>query len=150
MSVCLCVTVLGNCLLNVFATCVGEVNVLSLKVMVLFGLCCFLLANPCIVFQRVCVLCSQYVSRCSLPMSDLCVCMRYVISEFNSEIEGSLALCALILFMCSILCLMCSGSIWDVVFVCVENDVCEDGVFRAPNDTAYKQWSCHKLLCKLC
>ena len=36
-------------------------------------------------------------------MSDLCVCMR-VISEFSSEIEGSLAFCALMLF------LMCSGS----------------------------------------
>ena len=43
-------------------------------------------------------------------MSDLCVCMRDVISEFNSEIEGSLAFCALMLFLCSILCLMCSGS----------------------------------------
>ena len=70
-------------------------------------------------------------------MSELCVCMRYVISEFNSEIEGSLAFCALMLFLCSMLCLMCSGSslhvecilpIGDVVFVCVENDVCEDGV----------------------
>ena len=43
-------------------------------------------------------------------MSDLRVCMRDVISEFNSEIEGSLAFCALMLFPCSILCLMCSGS----------------------------------------
>ena len=43
-------------------------------------------------------------------MSDLCVCMRDVISKFNSEIEGSLAFCALMLFMCSILCLMCCGS----------------------------------------
>ena len=32
------------------------------------------------------------MSRCSLYMSDLCVCMRDVISDFNSEIEGSLAL----------------------------------------------------------
>ena len=48
----LCLIVLVNCLLNAFAICVGEVNVFSLKVMVLF-----LLANPCIVFQRVCVLC---------------------------------------------------------------------------------------------
>ena len=39
-------------------------------------------------------------------MSYLCVCMRDVISEFNSEIEGSLAFCALML----LLCLMCSGS----------------------------------------
>ena len=56
--------------------------------------------------------------------------MRDVISEFNFEIEGSLAFCALILFMCSILC---SGSSshpahWDVVFVFMENDVCVTGV----------------------
>ena len=43
-------------------------------------------------------------------MSDLYVCMRDVISEFNSEIEGSLAFSALMLFLCSILCLMCSWS----------------------------------------
>ena len=43
-------------------------------------------------------------------MSDLCICMRDVISEFNSEIEGSLACCALMLFLSCILFLMCSGS----------------------------------------
>ena len=32
-------------------------------------------------------------------MADLCVCMRDVISEFNSEIEGSFAFCALMLFL---------------------------------------------------
>ena len=53
----LCLTVLVNCLLNAFAICVGEVNFFSLKGMVLFLGCVFLLANPCIVFQRVCVLC---------------------------------------------------------------------------------------------
>ena len=47
-----------NCLLNAFAIRVGEVNVFSLKVMVLFlGCVIFLLTNPCVVFQRVCVLC---------------------------------------------------------------------------------------------
>ena len=61
LSMCLfvlCVTVLVNCLLNAFAICVGEVIAFSLKVIVLF-LCCVgvLLANPCIVFQRVWVLC---------------------------------------------------------------------------------------------
>ena len=70
-------------------------------------------------------------------MSDLCVCVRDVISEFNCGIEGSLAFCVLMLFLCSILCLMCFGSslhvecifpFWDVVFVCVENYVCEGGV----------------------
>ena len=43
-------------------------------------------------------------------MLDLWVSMRDVISEFNSEIDGSLAFCALMLFLCSILCLMCSWS----------------------------------------
>ena len=33
-----------------------------------------------------------------------------MISEFNSGIEGSLACCALMLFLCSILCLMYSRS----------------------------------------
>ena len=37
----LCLTVLVNCLLNAFAICVGEVNVFSLKVMVLFLGCVF-------------------------------------------------------------------------------------------------------------
>ena len=43
-------------------------------------------------------------------MSDLCVRMRDVILEFNSEIEGLLGFCALMLFLCFILCLMCFGS----------------------------------------
>ena len=118
LSMCLffcvfCLTVLVNCLLNAFIICVGEVSVFFLKVMVLLLACVgVLLTSPCIVFQRVCVLClgSQYVSRCSLHMSDLWVCMRDVMPYFNSEIEGSLACCALMLFLCSILCLMCSGS----------------------------------------
>ena len=53
----LCLTVLVNCLLNAFAICVGDVNVFSLKVIVLFWGLFFKMANPCIVFQRVCVLC---------------------------------------------------------------------------------------------
>ena len=36
--------------------------------------------------------------------------MRDAISKYTSEIEGSLACCALMLFLCFILCLMCSGS----------------------------------------
>ena len=47
-------------------------------------------------------------------MSDMCVFMRDVISEFNFEVEGSLAFCALMLFLCSMLCLMCSGSSFHV------------------------------------
>ena len=41
-------------------------------------------------------------------MSDLCVCMRDVISEFNSEIEGSLAFCALMLF-----CVLFGDVFWE-------------------------------------
>ena len=47
----LCVWVCLVCFVCVMLDCVGEMNVFSLKVMV------FLLAIPCIVFQRVCVLC---------------------------------------------------------------------------------------------
>ena len=54
----LCLTVLVNCLLNVFVICGVEMIFFSLKVMVLFlGCIGVLLASPCIVFQRVCVLC---------------------------------------------------------------------------------------------
>ena len=54
----LCLTVLVNYLLNAFAICVDEVSVFSLKVMMLFlGFVYVLLASPCIVFQRVGVLC---------------------------------------------------------------------------------------------
>ena len=35
--------------------------------------------------------------------------MSFVVSEFYSEIEASHVSCALMLFMCSILCLMCFG-----------------------------------------
>ena len=53
------------------------------------------------------------------------------------DFEGSLSFCALMLFLCSILCLMCSGSsfacgvylgFWDVVLVCMQDDVCENDV----------------------
>ena len=57
-----------------------------------------------------CCVCDPSVSMSSLNMSDLCVCMRDVSPEFDSEIEGSLAFSALTLFLCSILYLMCYGS----------------------------------------
>ena len=85
-------------------------------------------------------------------MSDLCVCMRDVISEFNSEIEGSLAFCALMLILCSILCLMCSGSslyvvcilpfgvlclsAWRIMFVKMVFVVCMSGGGRMPDNVA--------------
>ena len=57
---------------------------------------------------------------CSLHMSDVCVSMRDVISECNSEIEGSLAFCAL-MFLCSILCLVCFGSILPFGMLCLSS-----------------------------
>ena len=76
-------------------------------------------------------------------MSDVCVCMRDVISEFHSEIEGLLAFCALMLFLCSTLCLMCYGSslhvecilpfgmvclsAWRIMFVKMVFSVCMSG-----------------------
>ena len=63
LSMCLfvCVlrlTVLMNCLLNAFAICVAEVNVFSLKVIVLFlGYAFFCWLFRVLSFQRVCVLC---------------------------------------------------------------------------------------------
>ena len=65
-------------------------------------------------------------------MTDLCVCMRDMISEFNSEIEGSLAFCALTLFLCSIVCLICVLGVvcmWSVscllgCCVCLRGELC--------------------------
>ena len=50
-------------------------------------------------------------------MPDLCVCMRDVISEFNSEIEELLAFCALMLFLFSILCLLEVVCMWSVSYL---------------------------------
>ena len=76
-------------------------------------------------------------------MSDVRVCMRDVISEFNSEIEGSLVFCALMLFLYSTWCLMWSGSslhvecilpfgmlclsVWRMMFVKMMFAVCMSG-----------------------
>ena len=69
--------------------CVGELFIKCVCYLCGRGGCSlfesYVLFLGCIVFrwlQIVCVLCllSQCVSRCSLHMSDLCVCMRHVIS----------------------------------------------------------------------
>ena len=46
-------------------------------------------------------------------MSDLCVCIRDVISEFNSEIEGSLA-CYALMFSCvlEVVCIWSVSYLW--------------------------------------
>ena len=57
-SVCLVCCVFVNCLVKQFAMCVGEVAILLLNVMDVFSVCGgALLDRPCMVFQRVCVLC---------------------------------------------------------------------------------------------
>ena len=59
VSICgVCLVVLVKSFLSAFAICVGEVIVFYLKVIVLFlGCVGLLLANSCMVFQSVCVLC---------------------------------------------------------------------------------------------
>ena len=62
VSVCLCVlsclTVFVNCLVKRFAMCLGVVAILLLNVMDVISVCGgALLDRPCVVFQRVCVLC---------------------------------------------------------------------------------------------
>ena len=56
--VCCVLTVFVNCLVKQFAMCVGVVAILLLNVMDVFSVCGgALLDRPCMVFQRVCVLC---------------------------------------------------------------------------------------------
>ena len=59
VSVCfVCLTVFVNYLVKQFAMCLGVVAILLLNVMDVFSVCGgALLDRPCMVFQRVCVLC---------------------------------------------------------------------------------------------
>ena len=53
-----CLTVSVNCPAKQFAMCLGAVAILLLNVMDVFSVCGgALLDRPCMVFQRVCVLC---------------------------------------------------------------------------------------------
>ena len=71
----LCLTVLVNCLLNMFAICVGEVTVFSLKVIVLFVYCvCWLIR---VLFSKECVCCICDPSVC-LGVSSICVICVFV------------------------------------------------------------------------
>ena len=76
-----------------------------------------LLDRPCMVFQRMCVLClwSQCASRCSFHR--LCMCMSDVISSFRSLRAGSQVFALLMLFPCVILYTMCSGK--SMQFLCI-------------------------------
>ena len=58
LLMCLCVACLMNCLVKQFTMCLGVVAILLLNVMDVFSVCGgALLDRPCMVFQRVCVLC---------------------------------------------------------------------------------------------
>ena len=90
-----CLIVFVNCLVKQFAMCVGVVAILLLNVMDVFGVCGgALLDRPCMVFQRVCVLCL-----CSFHMFCLCFCMSEVISSFRSLRAGSQVFALLMLFL---------------------------------------------------
>ena len=52
-----CLTVFVNCLVKQFAICLGVVVILLLNVMVFNVVGDALMDRPCMVFQRVCVLC---------------------------------------------------------------------------------------------
>ena len=53
-----CLTVFVNCLVKQFAICLGVVAILLLNVMEVFSMCGgALFDRPCMVFQRMCVLC---------------------------------------------------------------------------------------------
>ena len=53
-----CLTVFVNCLVKQFPLCLGVVAILLLNVMDVFSVCdVALLDSPCMVFQRVCVVC---------------------------------------------------------------------------------------------
>ena len=66
---------------------------------------CALLDRPCMVFQRMRVLCllSQYASRCSFYMLCLCLFMSEVISSFKSLRAGAHVFALPMLFPCVIL-----------------------------------------------
>ena len=56
-SVCVaCLTVFVNCMVKQFAMCLGVVAILLLNIMDVFSVGA-LLDRPCVVFQRMCVLC---------------------------------------------------------------------------------------------
>ena len=92
-----CLTVFVNCLVKQFAMCLGVVAILLLNVMGVFSVGGgALLDRPCMVFQRMCVLClwSQCAFKCS---------------PFKSLRAGSQVFALRMLFLCVILHTMWSG-----------------------------------------
>ena len=86
-----------------FAMCLGAFAILLLNVMDLLSVVGgTLLDRPCMVFQRMCVLClrSQCASKCSFHMFCLCFYMSKVIISFTSLRAGSQLFALLMLFLC--------------------------------------------------
>ena len=107
-----CLTVFVNCLVKQFAMCLAVVTIVLLNVMDVFSVGgAALLDRPCMVFQRICVLClwSQCASKCTFHRFCLCFCMSEVISSFKSLRAGSRVFALPMLFLCVILHTMWSG-----------------------------------------
>ena len=97
-----CLTVFVNCLVKLFAICLGVFVILLLNVMELLSVVGgALLDRPCMVFHRMCVLWlwSQCAPSCSFHMLCLCFCMSEVISLFAISmmvVKIMLAVCILV------------------------------------------------------
>ena len=92
-----------NCLMKQSAMWLGVVAILLLHVIDVFSVCVSaLFVRPCMVFQRMCVLCSFH-------MFCLRFCMSEVISSFRSLRVGSQVFALIMLFLCLILHTMSSG-----------------------------------------
>ena len=112
-------------LLNV--VCLGVWGVVIFVLYVMYVVGGVLLWVVCVVRRVVCVI--QCVSRCSLHMSDVCVCMRDVISELCAKIKGSHAFCGLMLFMCSGSCLHVECILPFGMLVCLRGEWCLQCVY---------------------
>ena len=89
-----CLTVFVNCLVKQFAMCVGVVAILLLNVMDVFSVCGgALLDRPCVVFQRVCVLClwSERVVCCCTKCENVTHCIRalnhFAVQHTHSQLQ---------------------------------------------------------------
>ena len=122
-----------NCLVKQFAICLGVFVILLLNVMELLSVVGgALLDRPCMIFQRMCVLClwSQCASICSVHMFCLCFCVPEVISSFRGLRAGSQVFSLFMYFFvwfcilclrvkacncyasCPLVCYACLPSVW--------------------------------------
>ena len=114
-----CLTVFANSLVKPFAMCLGVVAILLLNVMDVFSIGRgALLDGPCMVVQRMCVLCmwSQCVSKCSFHMFVYVFVCRKLSPHLRVwELDHR---CLLSLY----------PALWYVILVYNQYDVCKDCV----------------------